>query len=283
MLKQYLIEKKKIINEGLNKYLLPSDQYPKVIHRAMRYVLFSGGKRLRPILVLMSAEVCGGKESEALPLACAMEMLHNYSLIHDDLPAMDNDEYRRGKLTCHKKFNEAIAILAGDALLTRAFEVMGNNRFSSHIISEIAKAIGTEGMIGGQVAELIEKEHLHTKTDKEKGKFINYVHLHKTGALIKCCLKVGAMALKADKQKITALENYGHNLGLAFQITDDILDVQQDKGVFGNFTYTDIYGINDSRKMAYSLIEKAKQELEIFGRKAKMLKQLADFVAKRKK
>ena len=283
MLKGYLSKKAKIIDKALNKCLPLKSQYPKVIHEAMRYSVFSGGKRLRPILVLMANDVCGGEQKDVLPLACSIEMIHNYSLIHDDLPAMDNDEYRRGKLTCHRRFNEAIAVLAGDALLTRAFEIMANYGYSSNIISEVAKAIGTEGMVGGQVAELVEQESLHTKTDKKKEEAINYVHLHKTGALIKVCLKAGAMAAKAPKRKVKALENYGQNLGLAFQITDDILDIKQDKGVFGDFTYTGIYGINGSREIALGLIEQAKEELKVFGRKAKMLNQLADFVAKRKK
>ena len=282
MLRKYLAEKGKLIDKALDKYLPPAGQYPEVIHQAMRYTIFSGGKRLRPILVLMAAEVCGGKDKDVLPLACAIEMMHNYSLIHDDLPAMDNDDYRRGQLTCHKKFNEAIAILAGDALLTRAFEIMALNKFSGEIITEVAKAIGTEGMIGGQVAELVEKEKLSAKNDHQKAEAIKYVHLHKTAALIMVCLKAGAMAARATKKEIKALENYGENLGLAFQITDDILDIKQDRGVFGSFTYTGIYGIKESKQMAVSILDEAKKEVKIFGRKARILIELADFIGNRR-
>jgi geranylgeranyl diphosphate synthase, type II len=283
MLKKYLNEKSKLIDKALDKYLPSAGQYPEMIHQAMRYTVFSGGKRLRPVLVLLAAEVCGGKDKDILPLACAIEMMHNYSLIHDDLPAMDNDDYRRGKLTCHKKFNEAIAILAGDALLTRAFEIMAKNKVSGEIIAEVAQAIGTEGMIGGQVAELVEKEKLAAKNDHQKAEAIKYVHLYKTAALIKVCLKAGAMAARTGKKEIKAMENYGENIGLAFQITDDILDIKQDNGVFGSFTYTGIYGINESRKMAISILDVAKDQVKIFGPKAQILIELADFIAERKK
>ncbi|MFH1783998.1 MAG: polyprenyl synthetase family protein [bacterium] len=283
MLKQYLKKKQQLIEKALDVHLPGKKQYPEIIHQAMRYSVFAGGKRIRPILVLMANEVCGGRDKDVLPLACAIEMIHNYSLVHDDLPAMDNDDYRRGKLTCHKKFDEATAILAGDALLTRAFEVMAKAGYSSGIIREVAKAIGTEGMVGGQVAELVEKKRLSAKTNKQKEEAIKYVHHYKTGALIKVCLTAGAMAAKASKQKVSSLEKYGENLGLAFQITDDILDVKQDGGVFGEFTYTGIYGIHGSQEIVHGLVEHAKQEVDIFGQKAKMLKALADLVATRKK
>lgn len=267
---EYLKNRGKVIDAALDSYLPRDTDYPKAIHRAMRYSAFSGGKRIRPILVLASCEACGGKIKEALPVACAIEMLHTYSLIHDDLPAMDDDDYRRGKLTCHKKFGEAIGILAGDALLTFAMELLSrgkNSGINNDIIRTVTEAIGTYGMIGGQVVDIEERAETDLPT-------LTYINAHKTGALIAASCKVGAIAAGASDKKVRALERYGAYIGFTFQVIDDILDKEG---------FALALGVGGARREAARLVERAKQELKVFGRRAKALRDLADFLLTRKK
>jgi len=273
---KYLKEKRVAIESTLNKLLHSPKKYPAVIHQAIRYAIFGRGKRLRPILVIAAAEACGGKTSDLLPAACAIEMIHTYSLIHDDLPAIDDDNYRRGKLSCHKKFGEAIAILAGDALLTRAFEVLSQMRLpkdgavQTKVIAEVARAIGTEGMLGGQVEDI---QALGSGRRKEKEKKLAYIHTHKTGALISAALRVGAMLAGASGGQLKALDKYGRSFGLAFQITDDILDKKEKR----ELTYPRIYGLKASREKVKRLVNNAKLQLKIFKKKGELLKELIDY------
>jgi len=275
-IEKYLKEKRIAIKSILNKLLHSPRKHPQVIHRAMHYAVFGKGKRLRPILLIAAAEACGGKASDVLPAACAIEMVHTYSLIHDDLPAIDDDDYRRGKLSCHKKFGEAIAILAGDALLTRAFEALSQMRFpkegavKSRVIAEVARAIGTEGMLGGQVEDI---GALGMATREEKEKKLSYIHSHKTGALINVALRVGATLAGASSGELKALDRYGRSFGLAFQITDDILDKKEKK----ELTYPRIYGLEASRKKVKSLVKNAKTQLKLFKKRGDLLKELIDY------
>ncbi|MFQ5925246.1 MAG: polyprenyl synthetase family protein [Dehalococcoidia bacterium] len=292
-LKKYLEQKRKIIDEALNQYLPPETEYPQTIHEAMRYSVFAGGKRLRPILVIAAAEVVGGRAESVLPTACAIELIHTFSLIHDDLPAIDNDDYRRGKLTCHKVFGEDMAILAGDGLLTHAFQLLAQNseidtinkQAMPLVIKEVAAAIGTLGLIGGEVVDI-----------QSEGKEIDlprleYIHSHKTGVLIAISLKVGATLVDAEEEEIGALYQYGKLIGLAFQIVDDILNVEGDEVQLGKpvgsdlrqkkATYPALFGIEESRQKARRLIEEAKKEVEIFGEKGEILRLLADFIVER--
>jgi len=278
-IEKYLKQKKVGIESTLNRLLHSPKKYPSIIHQAMRYAVFGKGKRLRPILVIAAAEACGGKASDVLPAACALEMIHTYSLIHDDLPAIDDDEYRRGRLSCHKKFGEAMAILAGDALLTRAFEVLSQTRFpkdeavQAKIISEIARAIGTEGMLGGQAEDI---QSLSSGTQAEREKKLAYIHSHKTGALITVALRVGAMLAGASNGELKALGKYGRSFGLAFQITDDILDKKEKN----KLTYPGIYGLKASTEKVKRLVKSAKVPLEIFKKRGDVLKKLIDYYTK---
>ncbi|MDH5662193.1 MAG: polyprenyl synthetase family protein, partial [Elusimicrobiota bacterium] len=265
-IEKYLKQKRVAIEATLDRLLHSPRKYPPIIHQAMRYAVFGKGKRLRPVLLIAAAEACGGKASDVLPAACAIEMIHSYSLIHDDLPAIDDDDYRRGKLSCHKKFGEAMAILAGDALLTRAFEVLSRMRFpkdgarQAKVIARITQAIGTEGMLGGQVEDI---QFLSSRTQAETKKRLGYIHSHKTGALINVTLKVGAILAGASRGELKALDKYGKNFGLAFQITDDMLDKKEEK----ELTYPRIYGLKGSREKVKSLVRDANLQLKIFGRK----------------
>ena len=220
----YLAGCSKAVNEALDCFLPPANRKPATIHQAMRYSLFAGGKRLRPALCLAAAEVCGGRPSDALPLACAVECIHTYSLIHDDLPAMDNDDYRRGKLTNHKVYGEGIAILAGDALLTQAFEIAarcrGWPRYSHQaIVLEITRAAGSLELIAGQVADL-EGEGKNISARQ-----LQYIHERKTSALLCCAVRLGGMSANCPPGQLQALTAFGYHVGLAFQVIDDILDV----------------------------------------------------------
>jgi len=278
-IEKYLKEERIAIESSLNRLLHSPKKYPPIIHQAMRYAVFGKGKRLRPILVIAAAEACGGKASDVLPAACAIEMIHTYSLIHDDLPAIDDDDYRRGKLSCHKKFGEAMAILTGDALLTRAFEVLSGMRYSKDItlkgkiVAEVARAIGTEGMLGGQVEDI---QSLSSGTQAEKEKKLVYIHSHKTGALISVALRVGGMLAGAFNGELKALDKYGRNFGLAFQITDDILDKKEKR----KLTYPQIYGLKASREKVRRLVKNAKLQLKIFKKKGELLKELIDYFVK---
>lgn len=294
-LKSYLKKMQQMVDESLEKYLPRRDELPGSIHEAMRYSIFAGGKRVRPVLMLAACEAVDGDISKALPAACAMEMIHTYSLIHDDLPAMDNDDFRRGKPTSHKVFGEAIAILAGDALLTEAFKLLSNPEFTRglspdvllRVIHEIAVCAGSRGMIGGQVVDM-ESEG---KKDIDFAT-VQYIHTHKTGALIKASLKCGALIGGADGSRLDAVTRYGEAVGLAFQIADDILDIEgtteqigKDAGsdqTRGKATYPAVIGLAESKQRASELVETAVEALAGFGEKADPLRAIATYIVKRK-
>lgn len=260
----------------------------------MRHSIFSGGKRLRSILVLAAAEACAGRSSVVMPAACALECVHTYSLIHDDLPAMDNDDLRRGQPACHKLYGEAAAILAGDALLTLAFELMTQVKLPapakkterlSEAIAVLARAAGQSGMVGGQMADL-EAESRTIEIPR-----LQYIHTHKTGCLIQAALLVGARLSGASRAQRQALSQYGETLGLAFQITDDILNITGEMKLLGKKTGTDanrgkatypaLYGIEESRIQARRLIERGRRALRIFGQSAEPLSALGKFIIER--
>lgn len=256
----------------------------------MRYSLFAGGKRLRPILCLAAAEACGGKISNALPLACALECIHTYSLVHDDLPSMDNDDFRRGRPTCHKAFGDGIAILAGDALLTIAFEIVSTARPAprydmSILLREVAEAAGSQKLIAGQVADL-EAEGRNVKRDQ-----LRYIHENKTAAILKSSVRLGAMSANASKRHLQAISNFGHALGLAFQVIDDILDVTQTSERLGKSagkdiaakkaTYPSVLGLEKSRTEARRLTRQAHKSLSIFCAKGEALHALANYLLER--
>ncbi len=289
-LEQFLASSTASVNAALNKFLPSEAAKPATIHKAMRYSLFAGGKRMRPAVCLAAAAACGGREADAMPLACAVECIHTYSLIHDDLPAMDNDDYRRGKLTNHKVFGEGIAVLAGDALLTQAFEVAakckGWPRYShQQIILEIARAAGSLQLIAGQVADL---EGEGKKISVEE---LRYIHERKTSALLCCSVRLGGMSANCTTAQLKALTDFGYHVGLAFQVIDDILDVTQTSEQLGKTagkdtkaqkaTYPSIVGLEKSRKIAEQLTNKAFAALRIFKGKAQALEGLAEFLLKR--
>lgn len=282
-----------IINKTLDCYITVKDSPEKTIYEAMRYSLMAGGKRLRPVLALAVCEMLGGDIDDVIPFACAVEMIHTYSLIHDDLPAMDNDDYRRGRLTNHKVFGEAMAILAGDALLNYAYELMldftykNNQNLMGKIkaMSVIAKMSGVSGMIGGQVVDL-ESEGKNITPE-----LLKYMHGCKTGALIKAPVLAAAAICNASKNDTDMLELFAQNIGLAFQIKDDILDVEGNMGILGKKTGSDainnkstfvsLYGLEDSKKMLVEITEQAVQCMDAFGERGIFLKNLADYLLKR--
>jgi geranylgeranyl diphosphate synthase type II len=289
-LQAYLAGRTEQVNRALDRFLPSEKTRPATIHKAMRYSLFAGGKRMRPALVLAAAEACGGDIDEALPLACAVECIHTYSLIHDDLPAMDNDDYRRGKLTNHKVFGEGIAVLAGDALLTQAFEIAAQCRTwkrydMRQIILEIAKASGSLQLIAGQVADLEGEGKTLTKKELE------YIHERKTSALLCCSTRLGGMSANCTPAQLAALTEFGYCVGLAFQIIDDILDITQTSEQLGKTagkdtaaqkaTYPSIVGLEKSKKIAAQLTGRAFKSLSVFKGKAVALEGLADFLLKR--
>jgi geranylgeranyl diphosphate synthase, type II len=272
-LKGYLRSRRKEIDRALDYYLPKTNVKPATLHKAMRYSLFAGGKRLRPILCLAAAEACRGKVSNALPLACALECIHTYSLVHDDLPSMDNDDYRRGRPTCHKVFGEGIAVLAGDALLTIAFEIVSRAKPAprydmSILLREIAVAAGSQKLIAGQVADL-EAEGRKVKRDQ-----LRFIHENKTAAILKSSIRLGAMSANADAKKLRAVTQFGHGLGLAFQVIDDILDVTQSSEILGKSagkdiaakkaTYPAVIGLEKSRAEARRLTRQAHDALSVF-------------------
>lgn len=292
-LKDYLESRRQRVDAALDRVLPGEDVAPSTVHRAMRYSVLAGGKRLRPILVIAGAEAAGGNAEEVMDTACALELIHTYSLIHDDLPAMDDDDYRRGRLTNHKVFGEAIAILAGDALLTLAFKLVADNtalvndaRVLRDVVAELADAAGTCGMVGGQVVD-IESEGKAVTTET-----LEYIHRHKTAALIRASLRVGALLAGGDDKSVKAIGEAGSDLGLAFQIVDDILDVEGNLEELGKTagsderkqkaTYPALHGLEASRRQAKMLIERVKQRLGVFGARAVPLQALADYVFERK-
>ena len=289
-LKAYASQQRKKIDKALDFFLPKSSIRPKTLHKSMRYSLFAGGKRLRPILCLAAAEACGGDPENALPAACAVECIHTYSLIHDDLPCMDDDDMRRGKPTNHKVFGEPIAVLAGDALLTLAFEIIGsaksNKRYTTgDMVKELAVTSGSRHLVGGQVLDLEgENQEISPRT-------LQFIHQSKTAALLTSSLKLGAMASGATKKKVESLEEFGQCTGLAFQVIDDILDVTQSSETLGKSagkdeavnkaTYPAIHGLKKSKKLAEKLTSKAINALTPFKSKGRRLEELAHYLLDR--
>lgn len=280
------------VNRALDAFLPPASTPPATMHKAMRYSLFAGGKRMRPALCLAATAACGGAERDAMPLACAVECIHTYSLVHDDLPAMDNDDYRRGKLTSHKVFGEGIAVLAGDALLTQAFEIAiaakGWPRYPHRrLVAELARAAGSLQLIAGQVADL------EAEGRKISASRLRYIHERKTSALLCCSVRLGGMSANCSPAQLRALTAFGYHVGLAFQVIDDILDVTQTTEQLGKTagkdtraqkaTYPSIVGLEKSRKIAAQLTQRAFAALKPFGRRAAALQALAEFLLKRAK
>jgi geranylgeranyl diphosphate synthase type II len=289
-LSEFLNSRTALINRSLDGFLPRATAKPATIHRAMRYSLFAGGKRLRPVLCLAAAAACGGDETDALPLACAVECIHTYSLIHDDLPAMDNDDYRRGKLTNHKVFSEGIAILAGDALLTQAFEIAAQCQGWPHhshaqIILELAVAAGSKQLVAGQVADL------EGEGKKISAPQLRYIHERKTSALLGCSVRLGGMSANCTAAQLRALTQFGYFVGLAFQVIDDILDVTQTSENLGKTagkdvtaqkaTYPAIVGLKKSRRIAQQLTDRAFAALKPFRGQAVALASLAEHLLKR--
>ncbi|GAW30817.1 polyprenyl synthetase family protein [Carboxydocella sp. JDF658] len=290
---EQLLAKNRLVEDWLEEVLPGPELEPGRLHEAMLYSLFAGGKRLRPALVLGAVEAVGGEVQAALPAAAALEMIHTYSLIHDDLPAMDNDDYRRGKPTNHKVFGEATAILAGDALLTLAFELLAAHlpgagvspEIALRVIREIAEAAGTQGMIGGQMADM------EAQGQQVNGEQLEKIHRRKTGALFRAAVRVGGLIGGATPEQLAALSHYAEQLGLAFQITDDILDITGDPAKMGKdknsdlknckATYPSLYGLEQARIMAEKAVTAAIKTLGIFGAKAEFLKETALFLLKR--
>ncbi|MBU4562015.1 polyprenyl synthetase family protein [bacterium] len=283
--KKYLENKKNIIDKALDEYLPPEEKSPSIIHKAMRYSIFSGGKRIRPILALAAAELFGRDAESVLKAACGIELIHTFSLIHDDLPCIDNDDFRRGKPSNHKVFGEAIALLAGDALLVSGFDLIIKNSEVKEIkkqsilklIKEISFYIGTENMLGGQVEDITLKNEDITKAD------LTNLYMKKTAALICLSIRAGAILSGANQKQLKALTKYGENIGLAFQIVDDMLDIMQDQRDMGKPNYANKYGIKESKSESERLIGEAKDSLKIFNHKAETLRSLADYILTRKK
>ncbi len=297
-IKHYLQQKKEIVDSALERYFPEQSGsgegvFPTSLLKAVRYSLFAGGKRIRPVLAMAAFEAMGGKGDEILPVACALEMIHTYSLIHDDLPALDNDDYRRGRLTCHKVFGEAIGILAGDALLTEAFRSMARRTVEApfrdgptlEVIHEIARAAGMLGMVGGQV--------LDVESERKEVDFptVEYIHTHKTGAMILASVRAGAKLGGANEEAMKAFTHYGEGIGLAFQIADDVLNVEGKAALLGKktgsdlsrgkATYPSVLGLQESKKRARELVELAVEALHSFGPEAQPLREIAWFIVTR--
>ena len=292
-IEKYLKDKKDDVDSFFKSYFR-EERKPAVLQKAMLYSLFAGGKRIRPIFALASYEACGGNPDEILPYASTLELIHTYSLIHDDLPAMDNDDLRRGKPTNHKIYGEAIAILAGDALLTEAFSILSGSSFSQNLkeeyilkaLREITLASGFDGMVAGQAQDIISE---NTTPDIDT---LTFIHTYKTAALIRASVKLGPILCGSSEDKHSALTVYGNSVGLAFQITDDILDVEGNTEETGKpvgsderinkMTYPRLYGIEKSREIAGNLIAEAVDSLEIFSSEADPLREIARYIINRK-
>jgi len=289
----YMAERARAVDQGLDRFLPSETAPPESLHKAMRYSVFAGGKRLRPVLVAAGAEAVGGSLDAVMPAACAVEMIHTYSLIHDDLPAMDNDDFRRGVPTNHKVFGEAIAILAGDALLTLAFRLLGDSVAAGadaqrlrEVFMEVADAAGSAGMVGGQVADI------ECEGRPADAALVDYIHTHKTAALIRASIRSGAILAGATPEELKSLGVAGDDLGLAFQIMDDILDITATSEELGKTagkdqaqqkaTYPAVHGIETSRRRAQALIADAHAALEPFGPRALPLRALGTFIIERK-
>lgn len=294
-LKTYLSEKKAIIDRALEIYIPEPEGPASDLINAMKYSLFAGGKRLRPILCLAGTEAVGGTETDCLSVACAIELIHTYSLIHDDLPMMDDDDLRRGKPTSHKVFGEALALLAGDGLLTEAFSLMTRADLRKNlapqvmlkVIRLISRASGYNGMVGGQVVDI-----------QSEGKMVDFstvafIHTHKTGALIAAAVTSGAMLGLGDESQVRAITSYGRKIGLAFQISDDILDIEGDSNLMGKkvgadqekgkITYPSVLGLKKSKEIQSELVEDAIESLQIFDHAAEPLRRIALYIIERKK
>ncbi|MEH1872071.1 geranylgeranyl diphosphate synthase CrtE [Nostoc sp.] len=287
----YLKERQKLCDTALDRAI--PIIYPEKIYEAMRYSLLAGGKRIRPILCLATCEMIGGTIEMAMPTACAVEMIHTMSLIHDDLPAMDNDDYRRGKLTNHKVYGEDVAILAGDGLLALAFEFVAietpqsvNRELVLQVIARLGRALGAAGLVGGQVVDLESegKSDISLET-------LNFIHQHKTAALLEACVVCGGIIAGASPEDVQRLTRYAQNIGLAFQIIDDILDITATQEELGKtagkdqkaqkVTYPSLWGLEESRSKAQELVKAACAELEPFGERAKSLQAIAHFIISR--
>lgn len=284
-------EDRAAVDAALDRLMPGENTQPPSIHRAMRYSVQAGGKRVRPILCLESARIFSADVTSLLPVACALEFIHTYSLIHDDLPALDNDDLRRGKPTCHKQFNEPTAILAGDALLTLAFETLANAPIEPSrrvaIISHVASSAGTvDGMVGGQVADIEAEGRATTPAELE------YIHRSKTAALIRASVVAGAIGGGANDQDVERLKRFGETIGWAFQVVDDILDVEESSASLGKTagkdaaqkkaTYPSIYGLEKSRQFAKELEDRAMSEIAPYGERASRLRELAEMIVHRR-
>lgn len=292
-MKEVLEQLKDEVEKALEEIVPPESTHPGRLVSAMRYSLLGGGKRIRPVLTLAAAQACGGRIQDAMFAACAVELVHTYSLIHDDLPAMDDDDFRRGRPTCHRAFDEATAILAGDALLTMAFGLLSDKTIApgvpadtrNRMVSELAAAAGWKGMVGGQQADM------DSEGENPSQPVLEYIHTHKTGAMIRCSVLLGALAASADAEELSALERYGEKIGLAFQVVDDILDVTatteemgKDQGsdaARGKMTFPALFGLEETRQRAKDLIEDAKAALQSLGG-SDVLIQIADYVLLRR-
>ncbi|MDQ6675665.1 MAG: polyprenyl synthetase family protein [Acidobacteriota bacterium] len=291
-LSEYLREQQRRIEREIDRLVPPEDAEPRTMHRAMRYSLMAGGKRIRPILCLEAVRAVGGDADGALPAACSLEFIHTYSLIHDDLPSLDNDDFRRGKPTCHKVFGEAMAILAGDSLLTLAFQVLAELQCDSaerqvRMIVELARASGTVGgMIGGQVADI------EGEGQRPEPALLDSIHRAKTGALLCASVRMGAIFGGASEEQIRRLTEYGEHAGLAFQVVDDILDVEESSEALGKtagkdadqgkITFPAVYGLERSREMAREECAGAYEAVAGFGERAARLREIADMIVSRK-
>jgi len=280
----------KKVDQALDRCLPDANTKPKTLHTAMRYSVFTGGKRLRPVLCLAAAEACGGKLTAAMPPACAIECIHTYSLVHDDLPCMDDDDLRRGRPTTHKVFGEGVAVLTGDALLTLAFEILARTKpctrhTMADYLRELSKAAGSSYLIGGQVADV------EAENQKVGPAGLEFIHLGKTAAMISVSLRLGAMTANATASECRSLEKFGTHLGLAFQIVDDILDITQTSErlgksagkdvAAGKATYPAVFGLEKSRKEAARHTRLALQALKPFGERAAFLRGIADYLLNR--
>jgi len=289
----YLKKQQDLINSALDQWLPKPYGLSGPVSEAMRYSMMSGGKRVRPILLLAGAQAVRGGQEALLPAACALECIHTYSLIHDDLPAMDDDDLRRGRPTCHKVYGEAVAILAGDGLLTYSFELICKPELTQNIspsllgktVFLLAKAAGVSGMVGGQTADiLMEGRPVDAET-------LSFIHSHKTGALIGTSVEIGALLGEGNDEELNHLKRYGESLGLAFQIKDDLLDVEGDRKILGKpvgsddrnqkATYPALFGLKETRRRAQELLNQALSELELFDNSAEPLRAIARYVVER--
>ncbi len=293
-IKDYLEERKILVDKALKKFMPEPSGLAGDVIRAMNYTLFAGGKRIRPVLCIAGSEAVGGSADDVVPVACAIELIHAYSLIHDDLPAMDNDDFRRGKPTNHKVFGEAVALLAGDGLLTLAFNLMASHGVEEkgektallRVIDLIASAAGYKGMVGGQVVDISYEGKDPDPT------VVDYIHTHKTGALIAASVTAGTILAGGSEEEVQSINRYGQQIGLAFQIADDILNIEGDRNVIGKgtgsdkvrgkITYPSVFGITESRNIQRKLVDHAIESLNRFDQRAEPLRDLARYIINRK-